>query len=129
VAIDSLVLVTTWDGGGGGGGGAAQGGAQVEGLRLQGALFEGKRLTDTASDAAPYAPLPPCRLAWVVPGAAGAGGGGSGRASPGGGAPPLHLPLYLTPERERAIAELQFPVFDTEESSKWVLAGAACFLG
>jgi dynein heavy chain 2 len=39
------------------------------------------------------------------------------------------VPLYLTEGRERAIAEVQFPVFDGEEASKWILAGTACFLG
>jgi dynein heavy chain 2 len=118
VAIDSLVLVTGW-----GAGAAVAGGAAVEGLRLQGAAFDGTRLADTASDAPPYTPLPLCTLAWVVPERPGAGGGA------GGGCAPLHLPLYLTPERERAIADVQFPVFDAEECSKWVLAGAACFMG
>ena len=45
------------------------------------------------------------------------------------GEPALHVPLYLTEGRERAIAEVQFPVFDGEEASKWILAGTACFLG
>jgi dynein heavy chain 2 len=44
-----------------------------------------------------------------------------------GGEPPLRVPLYLTAAREKAIAEVQMPVFDAEESARWVLAGAACF--
>ena len=93
-------------------------------MRLQGADFDGKRLTDTASDAAPYVPLPVCKLAWVVPGQPGSSG-----PTGSGGEPPLCVPLYLTRERERAIADVQFPVFDPEETSKWVLAGVACFMG
>ena len=57
----------------------------------------------------------------------GAGVAGFGWAERG--APPLRVPLYLTEGRERAIAEVQFPVFDAEEASKWILAGTACFLG
>jgi dynein heavy chain 2 len=120
VAIDNLVLVTCWDTAAA----AAAGGAEVEGLRLQGAIFDGKRLADTASDAPPYVPLPTCKLAWVVPGSPGAAG-----PAGGAGEPPLCVPLYLTRERERAIADVQFPVFDGEETGKWVLAGAACFMG
>lgn len=41
----------------------------------------------------------------------------------------MRVPLYLTQTREKAIAEVQFPVFDSEENAKWVLAGAACFAG
>ena len=41
----------------------------------------------------------------------------------------MRVPLYLTAGREKAIADVQFPVFDAEESAKWVLAGAAVFPG
>lgn len=120
VAIDHLVLVTAWDTA------AVQGGAMIEGLRLQGAVFDGNRLADTAADAVPYAPLPVCKLAWVVPGQSGSSGPSGG----GGGEPPLCVPLYLSQQRERAISEVQFPVFDgAEERSKWILAGIACFIG
>ena len=114
VAIDNLTLVTSWDGTGGG--------VAVEGMRVQGAVFDGGKLRDTASDAPPFATLPTCGLTWAAPGSPGSGG-------PKGGAPPLRVPLYLTEGRERAIAEVQFPVFDAEEASKWILAGTACFLG
>ena len=80
------------------------------------------KLRDTASDAPPFVTLPKCGLTWAAPGSPGSGG-------PKGGAPPLRVPLYLTEGRERAIAEVQFPVFDAEEASKWILAGTACFLG
>ena len=118
VAIDSLALVTAWDPT------SLQNGAVVEGLRLQGATFNGSRLAEPAADAPPFAPLPACRLAWVTPGSPGSEGPrGAGRD------PPLRVPLYLTQTREKAFAEVQFPVFDSEENAKWVLAGAACFAG
>jgi dynein heavy chain 2 len=115
VAIDNLTLVTSWDGTG-------PRGVAVEGMRVQGAVFDGGKLRDTASDAPPFVTLPTCELSWAAPGSPGSGG-------PKGGAPPLRVPLYLTEGRERAIAEVQFPVFDAEEASKWILAGTACFLG
>ena len=118
VAIDSLALVTAWDPT------SLQNGAVVEGLRLQGATFNGSRLAEPAADAPPFAPLPACRLAWVTPGSPGSEG-----PRGAGGDPPLRVPLYLTQTREKAIAEVQFPVFDSEENAKWVLAGAACFAG
>ena len=120
VAIDSLVLVTTWDPA------APQsgGGAVVDGMRLQGATFNGSRLAEPAADAPPFAPLPAVRMNWVPPGSPAAAG-----PRGAGGDPPLRVPLYLTAGREKAIADVQFPVFDAEESAKWVLAGAAVFPG
>ena len=119
VAIDSLELVTSWDAAKS----ASVPGAFVDGLRLQGAVFDGRSLRDTAADAAPFARLPVARLSWLVPGHPSASG-----PSGGGNEPPMRVPLYLTPEREKAIAELQFPVYDSEESARWILAGVAVTL-
>jgi dynein heavy chain 2 len=118
VAIDTLTLVTAWDGS------LGSRGVRIEGMRVQGAVFDGVKLWDTAASAPPFATTPTCALAWLAPGEPGCDGptGGSGE-------PALHVPLYLTEGRERAIAEVQFPVFDGEEASKWILAGTACFLG
>ena len=118
VAIDTLTLVTSWDGS------LGSRGVRIEGMRVQGAVFDGVKLRDTAASAPPFATTPTCALAWLAPGEPGCDGptGGSGE-------PALHVPLYLTEGRERAIAEVQFPVFDGEEASKWILAGTACFLG
>ena len=66
VAIDNLTLVTSWDGTGGG--------VAVEGMRVQGAVFDGRKLRDTASDAPPFATLPTCGLTWAAPGSPGSGG-------------------------------------------------------
>ena len=43
---------------------------------------------------------------------------------------PLHLatPLYINPERSRAIAQLQLPVSSVEEAEQWTLAGVAFVL-
>jgi dynein heavy chain 2 len=119
VAIDSLVLVTAWDEGTT----TNRGGCVVEGLRLQGAVLNSGRLEEPEPDAPPFQTLPPARLAWLAPGVPGAEGPRGGM----GGEPPLRVPLYLTAAREKAIAEVQMPVFDAEESARWVLAGAACF--
>jgi dynein heavy chain 2 len=119
VAIDTLVLVTAWDEG------STRSGVVVEGLRLQGAVFDNGRLDEPAADAPPFQNLPPFKLAWLAPGAPGAEGPRGGT----GGDPPLSDTLYLTAGREKTIAEVQFPIFDAEESARWVLAGAACFAG
>ena len=89
----------------------------IEGFRLQGAAWNGKRLVDCAADAPPFASLPPCKIAWVT---------GSVQSPYATWMP---APLYLTTDRETCIAELHFPVGDGDEQSKWVLTGTACFLG
>ena len=119
VAIDTLVLVTSWDLN------AITSGVVVEGLRVQGAVFDGQRLDEPAPEAPAFQNLQQVRLAWLPPNAPGAEGPRGGL----GADKPLSVPLYLTADREIAIAEVQFPIFDAEESARWVLAGTACFAG
>jgi dynein heavy chain 2 len=118
VAIDNLVLVTSWDLN------SMKTGVVVEGLRIQGAVFDGERLNEPAPDARAFQNLQRARLAWLPPNAPGAGG-----PRCVGNDLPLSVPLYLTAAREKAIAEVQFPIFDPEETARWVLAGTACFAG
>jgi hypothetical protein len=40
----------------------------------------------------------------------------------------MATPLYINPERTRAIAQLQLPVSSAEEAQQWTLAGVAFVL-
>jgi len=110
VSMDSLKLVTSWDQG------ALKDGVAVTGLQLQGAIFDGRRLSEVPADGQTALALPPAKFAWIPKEA----------AAPYANA--LPVPLYRTAERAAVIAEIQLPLGSAAEAPQWVLSGTACFL-
>jgi dynein heavy chain 2 len=87
----------------------------VEGMLLQGCLFEGSKLSALRPDSALFAPLPNVTLAYV----------GDDYPEPYG-AKSLGVPIYFAASREEFIAEVKMPCDGDKED--WILAGAAILL-
>ncbi len=63
-----------------------------------GATFDGSRLSPSSHDSPPFAPAPPCWMAWVPK---------QESSAANQAADSIALPLYLSGERERVVAHLQ----------------------
>ena len=86
-------------------------------LSLQGASFDGTRLTSLAPDSPTNNPTPPVTLAWVA------------KQTQDAAAMFISVPLYSEPQRRHVIAHLQLPVPDKSTRQDHLLAGlAACLL-
>lgn len=111
--LDALRLDSAWDSGRLRGATLA---VPVAGLLIQGASFEGSRLTALDADAPVSRAVPTVTLAWV----------------PADAAPvyphALRAPLYLTADRARVLTEVSLPIATPEEAPQWVLAGVALLL-
>lgn len=115
-SMDTLKPVTSWD--------AARlrstaGSAPVVilgGLFMQGAMFDGTRLSPLTADAPAFRAVPPMCLAWLP------------KDAPYVYSSYMEAPLYMTGERSKLLSRVQLPVTGTEEQDSWVLAGLALFL-
>ncbi|GLI62890.1 cytoplasmic dynein 1b heavy chain [Volvox africanus] len=115
-SMDTLKPVTSWD--------ASRlhsisGAAPVVllgGMIIQGATFDGSRLSTVAADAPTFRVVPPMCLAWVP------------KDAPYAYSSYMEAPLYMTSERSKLLARVQLPVSGPEEQDSWVLAGLALFL-
>ena len=112
--MDELRLTNSWSRGGVSS--RAKAAIRAAGMLLEGASFDGSRLSPAEHDSPPFAPVPPCALAWMPAAEAEAD------ASPD----KIALPLYLSGERERVVATLSLP--SGGERDKWLQAGVVLFL-
>lgn len=111
--MDGLVLSSSWD--------ARRGipGAilpiMVEGMLLQGAVFNGEYLTEPAPNAKEVMAAPPVTIAFVE------------RGEEEGSRGYIDVPVYMTLTRERFLTEVKIPCGKGEEGA-WILSGAALML-
>eukprot|EP00048_Salpingoeca_helianthica_P012919 m.191176 g.191176 ORF g.191176 m.191176 type:complete len:3938 (+) comp15437_c5_seq50:82-11895(+) len=112
VPIDTLKMSCTW-------GGVAVPGArvaaQLSGLQLEGATFDGTRLGDVSETSPNLCQLPSCNVAWVdqkdAPKMDGL----------------LRTPLYMASDRGRVVANLTLPC-EKSTADKWVRTAIALFM-
>ncbi|KAK0416096.1 hypothetical protein QR680_012296 [Steinernema hermaphroditum] len=114
VSMDELKLRTGWSA-------AAFGSSplllQLSELQIEGALFDGSRISEALPSSAPLNGLPPLIVAW----------------SPKGSkdiydeVESVWVPLYVDKRREKAIATVQIPC-GRSQRDKWILASVAVFL-
>nr|ADI46936.1 DHC1bm [Volvox carteri f. nagariensis] len=115
-SMDALKLVTSWD--------AARlrstvGAAPMVllgGIMLQGATFDGSRLSPVTAEAPAFRAVPPMYLVWLQ------------KDAPYTYDSYMEAPLYMTTERTKLLARVQLPVSGPEEQDSWVMAGMALFL-
>ncbi|KAG2426397.1 hypothetical protein HYH02_014824 [Chlamydomonas schloesseri] len=115
-SMDMLKAVTSWDAAKLK---AAAGGAPVAllgGLTMQGATFDGSRLSPVAAEAPAFRAVPAMCMAWLH------------KDSPMAYASYMEAPLYMTSDRSKLLARVQLPVSGPEEMDGWVLAGLSLFL-
>ncbi|KAI9364365.1 dynein heavy chain and region D6 of dynein motor-domain-containing protein [Zopfochytrium polystomum] len=110
--MDELTLTATWSTSSSS---TSPGGLHVavEGLLVQGCLFDGLRLSEVTQEDANLSSVPVVRVAWVPK-----------DSSPN---TQLRVPLYTTPSRERLVCSLPVPC-PADDHSTWTLAGVAFFL-
>ena len=104
VSMSSLQLASSWSRSGVSG---ARTSIKVSGLQIEGATFDGSRLTENSHDSPSFQAAPVCTLAWVPD---------QGHQSDN-----LSVPLYWTRERDRLLAMLEVPSGRVEET--WLQAG------
>ncbi|KXZ45909.1 DHC7 protein [Gonium pectorale] len=115
-SMDTLKPVTSWDAGKMR---AAAGAAPVVllgGMIMQGATFDGSRLSPVTAEAPAFRAIPPMSLAWLP------------KDAPMAYSTYMDAPLYMTSERTKLLARVQLPVSGQEEQDSWVLAGLSLFL-
>ena len=120
-SMDDLLLESSWDARRGVDG--AELPIMVEGLLLQGAVFNGDFLTESASNAKEVCSAPTVVLGFVK--------GGMGKGGKGGGKKAyenaISVPVYWDLSRERMLTEVSVPCSQGEQGT-WVLAGVALML-
>jgi len=116
VAMDSLVLKSSWDARRGISG--AKFPIMIEGMLLQGATFNGDTLSEAAPNAKEVIAAPPVTIAFVE-----SEGEDGGRENKG----EIAVPVYMTLTREKFLTELRVPCMDGDEGA-WVLSGCALVL-
>ncbi|GMH82520.1 hypothetical protein TrST_g11065 [Triparma strigata] len=115
VAMDSLVLESSWDARKGISGAVLP--IMIEGLLLQGAVFNGDYLSEPAANAKEVVTAPPVTVAFVE---RDDGRGGRDRGN-------ISVPIYMTLTREKFLTEVKIPCSDGEEGA-WILSGCALML-
>ena len=113
VAMDGLVLASSWDARRSVPGAVLP--IMVEGMLLQGAVFNGEYLTEPAPNAKEVVSAPPVTIAYVE----------SGEEESSRGY--IDVPVYMTLTRERFLTEVKIPCGRGEEGA-WILSGAALML-
>lgn len=83
----------------------------VEGLMLQGAVYDGGRLTDVASESKLLSEMPALSMGWVC----------DADASKFEQSNTAKIPMYLTPTREHLVSELSLVC--TAEPAHWTIGG------
>jgi dynein heavy chain 2 len=89
---------------------------QLSGLLLQGATFPSGVLRESSSDGSELSPAPNVTVGFVL------------TEDAETDADSLSVPLYLNTSRESQLIDLEMPVANMEDKSRWVLAGVALFL-
>ena len=115
VAMDELELANSWSRGGGTISGAKLP-IRVGGLMLEGAQFDGVRLSASSHDAPTVTMAPVCTVAWIP----------TAKKQNPVGKDIIKLPLYYSSEREKIVADLELP--SGGDHDKWLQAGAVLFI-
>ena len=113
ISMSSLKLVTSWSRGGVSG---AKLSVKVGSLQLEGANFDGVRLSDSSHDSPSISGAPVCTFAWLPD---------TDTASQQGG-DMMRVPLYWTRHRNRQLAQINLPTGG--DQTKWLQAGVVLFL-
>ena len=111
VSMTSLKLASSWSRGGVSG---AKVSIKVGSLQLEGANFDGVRLTDSGHDSPSIQAAPVCTFAWVPENDSQHTG------------EMMSVPLYWTRDRERLLAMVDLP--SGGEEYKWLKSGVVLFL-
>nr|BBC28429.1 cytoplasmic dynein 1b heavy chain [Yamagishiella unicocca] len=115
-SMDMLKPVTSWDAGKLK---AAAGAAPVVllgGMIMQGATFDGSRLSPVTAEAPAFRAIPPMCMVWLP------------KDAPFAYSSYMEAPLYMTSERSKLLSRVQLPVSGPEEMDSWTLAGLSLFL-
>jgi len=83
----------------------------VDGLLLQGAVLEGGKLKDVAGDSKLFSEMPPLAMAWIKDEDASSFREGNS----------AKIPMYLTPTRDKLVAELSLAC--SGEPVQWTIGG------
>ena len=110
VPINDLVFTSSW----GGRISSAVCSVSVEGLAIEGALFEGTRLVECKRDSPMSSPVPQCTVAWIR----------VGEMVPQHDC--IECPIYYSPDREKLVSCLAVPCSGTPR--EWVLRSVAFVL-
>ena len=112
ISMTSLKLATSWSKGGVTG---AKVSIKVGSLQLEGANFDGIRLSDSSHDSPSIQAAPVCTFAWVPDTAQAAHSGEM-----------MSVPMYWTRDREKLLAMVDLP--SGGEENKWLQSGVVLFL-
>ncbi len=113
VSMDELKLSNSW---GRGGIHGAKFPVKISGIMIEGASFDGVRLSDAMRESPTYAVAPTCTIAWIPE-------TNQNHYRPNEA---IRLPLYNTNEREKILAFVDVP--SGGEENKWLQAGVVLFL-
>jgi dynein heavy chain 2 len=91
--------------------------AGIGGMLIQGATFDGVRIGPTSADATTNSAIPAASFAWIP------------KDEPHPYNSFTVVPLYVTADRTKLLAEVQMPVVSPDEAVQWTLSGVALFLG
>ena len=113
LSMDELKLANSWSRGGINN---AKLGVKITGIRMEGATFDGIKLSDCSWDSPSAASAPPCTMAWIPD------------TSPDHYRlnEAIRLPLYNTNLRDKILTFLQVP--SGGEENKWLQAGTVLYL-
>ena len=111
ISMTSLKLANSWSKGGVSG---AKVSIRVGSLQLEGANFDGIRLSDSSHDSPSIQGAPVCSFAWVPDTATAAS------------AEMMSVPMYWTSDREKLLAMVDLP--SGGEDNKWLQSGVVLFL-
>lgn len=112
IPMDTLKLVCTWNG-------ALKGTknyVKINGLQLEGCLFDSVKLSECQENSASVSTLPDCHLNWIEKDA----------QVPFDESRVIQLPVYFNSNRDRIIAKLDIPI--DGDRNKWLQMGAAIIL-
>eukprot|EP00899_Mesostigma_viride_P029629 jgi/Mesvir1/9851/Mv22388-RA.1 len=115
VSMDELKLATCFNASRLGASASTSIPVNIKGLVMQGAQFDGARLSELSSDSPSTSEVPACIVMWIQKKEQFPYEGGY-----------LSVPLYVTFSRRRLLTEVQLPC--AEDTERWVLNGAALFL-
>ncbi|KAG2486208.1 hypothetical protein HYH03_015170 [Edaphochlamys debaryana] len=115
-SMDQLKAVTSWDAGKLKAASGAAPVAVLGGLVMQGATYDGQRLSPVTAEAPAFRAIPPMSLVWLP------------KDAPMAYSTFMEAPLYMTGERAKLLARVQLPVSGPDEQDSWVLAGLSLFL-
>ena len=114
ISMDDLKLVNSWSRGGSISGSKVS--IKVEGLMVEGAIFDGK-LVPTSHDSPTYSLAPTCTMAWVPK----SGKDHYSRSES------IKLPMYYSNERESIVAQLDMPC-SSGDQDRWLQSGTVVFI-